>query len=869
MFTAIHPSPAHNVYDATSWSPSYYQPQVVNSNHPAFNNKNFQAPVLQQSYQAPAIQQSSSPELDSRLVVPSFNPSDDPIGNLNKLIAFMSTTFGPRFPQTNNQLRTSSNPRNQATNQHGRDPKQLAFLADNGDTIIPTQASQEIPTPATFQTDDLDAFILIVMMFPRLRQFSWLIFLPMTQAFFQKIDITNDSNIISYEQYLQETETLVVQSTSSSTQQDELLIEETLELAEESRYATSFLLVKHNRDAHVNYLKPTQENADTLREIIEHARELRPLDSNLDSACKFVTRIQELLVYVNETCPSTTPVSNKLVAVTPMNSTRKDRVSSSTEASGSNPMRNTKKDRILQTSCSNKKTNKVEAQPRIAKSNLNNTNHVSKTICNENVKHSVLNANSELVCATCHECMFDAIHDLCVNGYINDVNARVKSKSVKSRSAKSIKKEMWKPTGKVYTKVGYTWKPIGRTFTIVENACPLTRIISTNVVPPRKYISATPNPCKNEVPKFLLLHLLPVSISGTVRFENDQIAKIMGYGNYQLGNVTISRVYYVEGLRHNLLFVGQFYDPDLEVAFRKHKCYVWNLDGDDLLSGSRDTNLYTILLDDMLKSSPICLLSKASKTKSWLWHRQLSHLNFGTLNQLAKQGLVRGLPKLKFEKDHLCSACSLGKSKKSSYKPKADDTNQEKLYLLHMDLCGPMRVKFLRSKDEAPEVIIKCLKQIQVRMNATVRNVRTDNGTEFVNQTLRKYYENVRISHQTSVARTPRQNDIVERQNRTLVEDARTMLIFPKAPLFLWAEAINTACYTQNRSLISICYNKTPYELKHDKKLDLSYLYVFGSLYYLTNDNEDLGKLKAKADIGIFVGYAPAKKSFYIYNKRT
>ncbi|GKB77044.1 retrovirus-related pol polyprotein from transposon TNT 1-94 [Tanacetum coccineum] len=307
-------------------------------------------------------------------------------------------------------------------------------------------------------------------------------------------------------------------------------------------------------------------------------------------------------------------------------------VSSSTEASGSKPRSNTIKDRISQTSCSNKKKNKVEAHPRIAKSSLNNTNRVSKTVCN--VKHSVLNANSKLVCATCHECMFDAIHDLCVSGYLNDVNARVKSKSVKSIFSKSKKKEMWKPTGKVYTKVGYIGKPTGRTFTIVRNICPLTR----------------------------------------------------------------------------------------------------------------DTNLYTISLVDMLKSSPICLLSKASNTKSWLWHRWLSLLNFG-------------------------------KSKKSSHKPKADDTNQEKLYLLHMDLCGPMRVesingkkyilvivddysrftwvKFLRSKDEAPEVIIKCLKQIKVRMKATVCNVRTDNGTEFVNQTLREYYENVKISHQTSIALTP------------------------------------------------------------------------------------------------------------------
>ncbi|GKD53100.1 retrovirus-related pol polyprotein from transposon TNT 1-94 [Tanacetum coccineum] len=215
---------------------------------------------------------------------------------------------------------------------------------------------------------------------------------------------------------------------------------------------------------------------------------------------------------------------------------------------------------------------------------------------------------------------------------------------------------------------------------------------------------------------------------GTVRFGNDQIAKIMGYGDYQLVNLVFGKTLALFGI-----------------------------DGVDLLSGSRDTNLYTISLDDMLKTSPIYLLLKASKTKSWLWHRRLSHLNFGTLNKLAKDGLVRGIPKLKFKKDHLCLTCALGKSKKSSHQPKAEDTNQEKLYLLHIDLCVPMRiesingkkyilvivddysrftwVKFMRSKDEAPNAIIKSIKNIQVRLNATVCNVRADTGTEFVNPT--------------------------------------------------------------------------------------------------------------------------------------
>nr|GEV46066.1 retrovirus-related Pol polyprotein from transposon TNT 1-94 [Tanacetum cinerariifolium] len=190
------------------------------------------------------------------------------------------------------------------------------------------------------------------------------------------------------------------------------------------------------------------------------------------------------------------------------------------------------------------------------------------------------------------------------------------------------------------------------------------------------------------------------------------------------------------GLGHNLFSVGQFCYSDLEVAFRQHTCFIHNLDGVDMLTGSRGNNLYTLSLRDMTASSPICLLSKASKTKSWLWHRRLSHPNFGAINHLARQCLVRGLPKLKFEKDHLCSACAMGKSKNKSQKPKSEDTNQEKLYLLHMDLYGPMRVesvngkkyilvivddysrftwvKCLRSKDEAPDFIIKFLKMIQV-----------------------------------------------------------------------------------------------------------------------------------------------------------
>ncbi|GJX16586.1 retrovirus-related pol polyprotein from transposon TNT 1-94, partial [Tanacetum coccineum] len=176
---------------------------------------------------------------------------------------------------------------------------------------------------------------------------------------------------------------------------------------------------------------------------------------------------------------------------------------------------------------------------------------------------------------------------------------------------------------------------------------------------------------------------------------------------------------------------------------------------------------------------------------------------------------------------------------------------------------------FIRTKDETPEVNREDSSYKQRALNATVRFLRTDNGTEFVNKTLIEFCESVGITYNTSVPQTPQQNGVVERRNQTLIEAARTMLIFAKAPMFLWAEAVATACYTLNRSLVHTLHGKTYYELLKGKKPEVKYFRVFGSLCYPTNDYDDLGKLKVKADIGIFVGYAPTKKAYRIYNKRT
>ncbi|GJS19132.1 hypothetical protein Tco_0447764 [Tanacetum coccineum] len=340
----------------------------------------------------------------------------------------------------------------------------------------------------------------------------------------------------------------------------------------------------NKQTAHSAYIKHTQEEATVLRDLVEHVKSKYPLDHSLESACRYTKLIQELLTNISKSCPS---INNS-------------GVKPSTSASKSQPSCNTKKDK-------NRKT------PRTA-----------------HVQHSKINANSELKCFKCNGCMLSDNHDLCVLDFINNVNARNKSKSVK----KSSMRKVWKPTGKVFTNIGYIWRPTGRAFTIVRKACPLTRITTTTEVPLRK-----PTSLENETPKHVetLVYSrkprksqtnVPVSkpkvvqivlwyldsgyskhmtedcsqltnfvnkLLGTIKFGNDHVAKILGYGDYHIRNVTISRVYYVEGLGHNLFSVGH--------------------------------------------------------------------------------GLVRGLPKLKFEKDHLCSACAMGKSKKKPHKPKSEDTN--------------------------------------------------------------------------------------------------------------------------------------------------------------------------------------------------
>nr|GEY37502.1 hypothetical protein [Tanacetum cinerariifolium] len=310
---------------------------------------------------------------------------------------------------------------------------------------------------------------------------------------------------------------------------------------------------------------------------------------------------------------------------------------------------------------------------------------------------------------------------------------------------------------------------------------------------------------------------------GTIKFGNDQIAPIFGYEDLVQGAVTIKRVYYVEGLNHNLFSIGQFCEADLEVAFRKSTCYIRDLKGNDLLTGSRSTYLYSITLQDTNSPNPICLMAKVTSSQAWLWHRRLSHLNFDTINLLSKNDIVVGLSKLKYTWTH-----------------------------------------FLRSKDETPEVLIDFLRLVQRGLQAQVRIVQTDKATEFLNQTLHVYFAAEGILHQTSVARTPEQNGIVERRNRTLVKAARTMLSAAKVLLFFWAEAIATASRIEWRDV----YVRTHQKKRNEENTVIQNKSRLVAKGYAQKEGVDfeesfapVARLEA---VRLFIAYA-THKSFTVY----
>nr|GEU72177.1 hypothetical protein [Tanacetum cinerariifolium] len=398
--------------------------------------------------------------------------------------------------------------------------------------------------------------------------------------------------------------------------------------------------------------------------------------------------------------------------------------------------RNQSRDKVLPTNSQVKaKKTQVEVHPRIP--SVSNKMK-SVTACKDSLNSRTLNAN--VVCATCNKCLVDFNHFTCVTKMLNDVHARTKKPTVVPISTRKANSQANKSVATPHIK-----KIVQLILFIVDSGS--TKHMTSNL----KLLC-------NFVEKFLR----------TVCFGNDKFAPILGYGDLVQGNVTINRVYYVKGLNYNLFSVGQFCDADLEVAFRKSTCFVRDLKGNDLLVGNRGSDLYTISLQESTSSTPLYLMDKATPTQAWLWHRMLSHLNFDYINLLSKKDIVIGLPKLKYVKDQLYSSCKLSKAKRSLFKSKAVPSSKGRLNLLHMDLCGPMRVASINGK-----------KYILVIVDDYSRYT----GTEFLNKTLNAFFKEEEIEHQTSTARTPKQNGVVERQNHADVPSQQELdLLF--GPLY-------------------------------------------------------------------------------------
>nr|GEW36768.1 hypothetical protein [Tanacetum cinerariifolium] len=506
------------------------------------------------------------------------------------------------------------------------------------------------------------------------------------------------------------------------------------------------------------------------------------------------------------------------------------------------PKGNTRNARVPSTSKSSEVKKNVIVKEHHRTLLLSKNQKTMSTECN-NIKLAIWNDKSKIICDTCKQCLVTANHDACLPFSVNALNSHANKLYANvplSANQKRHMTQVWKPK-QVGSKdrlsckprlprLSLKWSPSGRNFNLKGKL-----VASKETDCPNDDKACTSNPQEPMRKRF------PKSIVFLGR--NNHIAAILGYSDLRWGNITITRVYFIEGLGHNLFLVGQFCDADLEVAFRRNTCFIRDLDGVYLLKGNRSTNLYIINLYDMASTSPICLMARETPTKSWLWHQRLFYLNFDTINDLAENDVVSGLPKLNMPNN--------------IFVPLVNDYSRYAW------------VHFLRTKDDTPEVIKNFLKKIYVRLQAPVIIVYTDNKTEFKNQVLKEYFDVVGITHETFAAKTRQQNGVVERKNHTLVEATRTMLIFSRALLFLWAEAIATACYTQNRSIIYRRFNKTPYELIQGRKLDISYLHVFGALCYPKNDREDIGKLGAKGDIGFFIGYSANSVSYRVYNWRT
>ncbi|GKC44250.1 putative ribonuclease H-like domain-containing protein [Tanacetum coccineum] len=379
---------------------------------------------------------------------------------------------------------------------------------------------------------------------------------------------------------------------------------------------------------------------------------------------------------------------------------------------------------------------------------------------------------------------------------------------------------------------------------------------------------------------------------------NPKRGKIIGKGTIKTGNLDFENVYFVRDLKFNLFSVSQMCGKRNSVLFNDTECIVLspNIKLTDesqvLLKVPRKNNMYSVDLKTIVpKGGLTCLFVKGTSNESELWHRRLGHINFKTMNKLVKENLVRGLPSKLFEIHQTCVACQKGKQHRASCKSKTVSSISQPLHMLHMDLFGQTFVKslmkkmyclvvindysrfgwvlFLATKDGTSGILKYFITRVENQIDQRVKVIMCDNETDFKNKEMNQFCKRECIKREFSVARTPQQNRVTERKNRTLIEAARIMLADYKLLTTFWAEAVNTSCYVQNRVLVTKLHNKTPYELFLGRKLALGFMRLFGCPVTILNTIDHLGTFDGKADEGFFVKYSINSKAFRVLNNRT
>ncbi|GJR78831.1 putative ribonuclease H-like domain-containing protein [Tanacetum coccineum] len=328
--------------------------------------------------------------------------------------------------------------------------------------------------------------------------------------------------------------------------------------------------------------------------------------------------------------------------------------------------------------------------------------------------------------------------------------------------------------------------------------------------------------------------------------------KITSIGKIRTNKIYFEDVFFMKELKFNLFPVSQMCDKKNSVLFTETECLVLSPDfklideSQVLLRVPRQNNMYSFDLKNVVPSGDLtCLFAKATINESKLWHRRLGHVNFKTMNKLVKGNLVRGLPSKTFENDNTCVACQKGKQHKAS--------------------C----LVVLATKSETSRILKKFIIEIENQLNHKVKVIRSDNRAEFKNREMDEFYGQKGIKKEYSVARTPQQNRVAERKNRTLIEAARTMLADSLLPIVFLVEAFNTTCYVLNRVLVTKPHNKTPYELIIGRALSISFMRTFGCPVTILNTLDPLGNFDGKVEEEFLVGYSVNSKAFRVFNSET